>query len=107
MFNRIVLGTALGVAAAVAIIPSAASAQSLSVYVGQRYPAYPYYQRGYDEDRREAWRAHERWEQRERWEERARWEQEEARRRYWQERRERERHWRGDDGYWRGDDDDR
>lgn len=98
MFNRVLLGAALGMTAAAAFLPSAASAQRYDPYPDPRYSSYGYYgapiyaRQGYDEDRRETWRAHERWE------ERGRWEREEARRRYWRhERREHEQRWRDDD----------
>ena len=96
MSGKLLIGSALGTAIALAFVPAAASAQSLGIYVGPSYPAYRYYEPRpsyYDDDRRQAWLDRQRWEQR-------RWAQEDARRRYWQ--RERWEH-RGD---WHDDDDD-
>ncbi len=97
MFRSILFPAALGAVVATAFVPSIASAQSFGIYVGSGTPRY------YDDDeRREAWIAHERHEQRERWE------QEQARRQYWQrERWEREnearRNWGGYQWQHRGD----
>jgi hypothetical protein len=73
MYRKLLIPAALGAVLAAAFAPTIASAQSFGVYVGSGNPGY------YDDDeRREAWVAHERHEQLERWE------QEQARRQYWQ-----------------------
>ncbi|WP_157217683.1 hypothetical protein [Flavisphingomonas formosensis] len=102
MLKTFAIPAALGLAAAAALLPTTASAQSYGVYVGSGYPGYGYggrgyYAPGYDpygyyDDRRAAWIAHERWEQRRRWES-------DRARRHWE-------HERWEHRYWHGDDDD-
>ncbi len=95
MFRKFLLPAALGIVAAGAFLPSAASAQDYFGFsVGSGYPVETpgyYYAPGYYDDRRDAWFAHHRWEQHERWE------REEARRRYWQHERWEHRRWHHDD----------
>ncbi|HEX7855129.1 MAG TPA: hypothetical protein VF503_15685 [Sphingobium sp.] len=84
MLRKIIQSGAVGAVVLTASAPTIASAQNYGVWFSSGGPTYDYprgpvyYDRGYDEDRREAWLAHEREEQRERWE------RDEARRRYWQ-----------------------
>jgi hypothetical protein len=97
MLRKVIQSSAIGAVVLAAFAPTLASAQSYGVWVSSGDPAYGYrhgpvyYDRGYDEYRREAWLAHEREEQRERWE------RDEARRRYWQHEWEHHGEWHGDD----------
>jgi hypothetical protein len=90
MLRKMILSGAIAASAAVAVLPSAASAQNFGFAIssGPGYYYRPdYYGRYYDE-RRDAWLAHRRWEDRRRWER-------EDRRRYWDHERWENRGWRG------------
>jgi len=95
MFRKLILPASLGLSALIALVPSAASAQSYGRWAGQDDAASSYQDGHYDQRRsygdrgsyreRQRWIAHRRWEQ-------------EQRRREW-----RREHWRGGDdrGYGR------